>query len=100
MKSEVYGDFVFGNILQDDFESIYATQKFQRINNDIRAGVELCKTQCQYFSVCGGGAPSNKYFENGTFTSAETMYCKLTTQILTDIVLKDLEQQLGLPNGE
>lgn len=99
MKSDVYGDFVFGNILQDNLESICESQKFQKINHDIQAGVKRCKSDCQYFSVCGGGAPSNKYFENGTFTSTETMYCKLTTQILTDIILNDLEQELGFPNS-
>ncbi|MFG6104949.1 cyclophane-forming radical SAM/SPASM peptide maturase GrrM/OscB [Leptothoe sp. EHU-05/26/07-4] len=99
MKSSVYGDFVFGNVLQDSFELIYKTQKFQQINSDIQKGVELCKSQCQYFSVCGGGAPSNKYFENGSFNSAETMYCKFSKQILTDIILHDLEQGLGLVNN-
>ena len=36
------------------------------------AGVELCRQECQYFSVCGGGEPVNKLSENGTFVSSET----------------------------
>ncbi|MEM1252773.1 MAG: cyclophane-forming radical SAM/SPASM peptide maturase GrrM/OscB [Cyanobacteria bacterium P01_H01_bin.21] len=96
MKSETYGDFILGNIITDDLTSIFKTSKFRQINQDIQSGVELCKSQCDYFSVCGGGAPSNKYYENGSFNSTETLYCKLTTKVLTDIVLTDFEQELGL----
>ena len=96
MKSSIYGDFILGNVQQDSFDSICQTDKFQRIDRDIQAGVELCKNTCQYFSLCGGGAPSNKYFENGSFATSETMYCKYTKKIITDIVLEDIEKDLGL----
>lgn len=96
MPSSIYGDFILGNVQNDSFESACKTNKFKRINQDIQAGVNLCKQTCQYFSLCGGGAPSNKYFENGSFASSETMYCKYTTKILTDIILEDFETSLGL----
>ncbi len=96
MKSSIYGDFILGNIQNDSFESACKTDKFKRINRDIQTGVDLCKRTCQYFSVCGGGAPSNKYFENGSFASSETMYCRYKTKILTDIILEDIEISLGL----
>ena len=96
MKSSDYGDFILGNVQQDSFNSICQTDKFKQIERDIRAGVELCKRTCPYFSLCGGGAPSNKYFENGSFATSETMYCKYTKKIITDIVLEDIEQDLGL----
>ena len=96
MKSSIYGDFILGNVLTDTFDSTCETDKFQRIYQDIQAGVDLCKQTCQYFSLCGGGAPANKYFENGSFVSSETMYCKYTTKTLTDIILEDIEISLGL----
>jgi len=96
MQSSIYGDFILGNVRFNAFESVCATDKFKSMNRDIQAGVDLCKRTCQYFSLCGGGAPSNKYFENGTFASSETMYCRYTTQILTDIILEDIEISLGL----
>ncbi|MGF1499024.1 MAG: cyclophane-forming radical SAM/SPASM peptide maturase GrrM/OscB [Elainellaceae cyanobacterium] len=96
LPSETYGDFALGNVKNTSFEAACRTEKFKRLNEDIQAGVKLCKQTCQYFNVCGGGAPSNKYFENGTFRSAETLYCRYTKQILTDIVLDDLEMTLGL----
>ncbi len=96
MESSTYGDFIIGNILPDNFKYVVKTDKFQRINRDIQAGVDLCQKTCPYFSVCGGGAPSNKYFENDSFRTTETLYCKYTTKIITDIVLKDIEKDLGL----
>ena len=96
MKSSDYGDFILGNVQQDSFDSICHTDKFNRINQDIQAGVDLCKRTCQYYSLCGGGAPSNKYFENGSFATSETMYCRYTKKVITDIVLEDIEKDLGL----
>jgi uncharacterized protein len=75
LSSSEYGEFVLGNVVTDSFESICETEKFKR---------------------CGGGAPANKYFENGSFNSSETMYCRYTEKILTDIVLADIEQSLGI----
>jgi uncharacterized protein len=64
------------------------------MNRDISTGVKLCKNTCQYFSLCGGGAPANKYYENGSFHSAETMFCRYAIQTPIDIVLEDLEKDL------
>jgi uncharacterized protein len=99
MKSSHYGDFILGNVRHDTFDSVCVTDKFKSINQDIQTGVDSCKRTCQYFSLCGGGAPSNKYFENGSFATSETMYCKYTTKILTDIILEDIETSLGLRPG-
>ncbi|HEX8146926.1 MAG TPA: cyclophane-forming radical SAM/SPASM peptide maturase GrrM/OscB [Pyrinomonadaceae bacterium] len=96
LDSPTYGDFSFGNILTDELARVPENGKFKRVLRDIRAGVRLCAETCEYFRLCGGGAPSNKYFENGTFASAETMYCRHTIQAPIDIVLADLEDALGL----
>ncbi|UKO99143.1 cyclophane-forming radical SAM/SPASM peptide maturase GrrM/OscB [Nostoc sp. UHCC 0870] len=96
MKSSIYGDFILGNVEHDTFESACKTDKFKRINHDIQAGVDLCQHTCPYFSVCGGASPANKYFENGLFESSETIYCRYSTKILTDIILEDIETYLVL----
>jgi len=57
----------------------------------MKAGVELCQNNCQYFGVCGGGTGSNKFWENGSFNSAQTKSCKYRSQIITDIILDKLE---------
>lgn len=96
LESPEYGSFILGNVKSLSFESACQTERFQKINADIQAGVKSCQQTCQYFSLCGGGAPANKYFENGSFNSTKTIYCHYTQQILTDIVLEDLEKSLKL----
>jgi uncharacterized protein len=89
-------DFILGNILRDPISDIFDSPKFKQIANSIEEGCKRCAQTCQYFSVCGGGAPSNKYFENGSFESTETMYCRSVIQIPIDIMLTQAEMQLGL----
>lgn len=51
MKSSTYGDFVLGNVRNDTFESVCTTKKFQKMYQDITAGVELCQNS----GYCPGG---------------------------------------------
>lgn len=96
MKSSEYGDFYFGNVMTDALSDVAADGKFQNVLRDIQAGVRLCADGCEYFPFCGGGAPSNKYYENGSFASAETMFCRYTIKTPIDIVLEDVEVSLGI----
>lgn len=91
VKTDRYGDFIFGNVLHDTLESICTTEKFQAVYQDIAAGVERCRSSCAYFGVCGGGAGSNKYWEHDTFLADETMACRYRIKTITDVVLDALE---------
>jgi uncharacterized protein len=93
---EPYGNFILGNVLKDSFESVCDTEKFQKIYADMQEGIKLCSETCEYFGVCGGGAGSNKYWENGTFACSETMACRYRIKVVTDIILEQLENSLGL----
>ena len=93
LRSPVYGDFALGNVMTDSFDAVFTTPKFRQLSNDISAGVRSCATTCQYFPFCGGGAPVNKYFENGSFRSTETMFCRLTKKTVLDLVVRKLEQR-------
>lgn len=96
LKDTTYGDFSFGNTATHDFLAIAESDKFRRVSSEIEAGVRLCSETCEYYSFCGGGAPSNKYYENGSFATAETMFCRYTIKLPLDIVLADLEAELKL----
>lgn len=87
LKDERYGDFVFGNINEDSLDAIMARCIASPLYRDIKAGVAACEAECQYFSVCGGGAPVNKLFENGRLDSTETRYCVLAHKVPTDLVI-------------
>jgi uncharacterized protein len=87
-----YGDFIIGNINQDQLVDLRHQSTLEKMLADIRAGVTLCREHCEYFSVCGGGEPVNKLFENGGFATTETTYCRMTKMRATDLVLDRLEQ--------
>jgi uncharacterized protein len=59
----------------------------------VAAGVEACERRCAYFGFCGGGAPANKWFENGDLASTETLYCRSMVQRPFDVVLECLEHE-------
>ncbi|MCX5931053.1 MAG: GRRM system radical SAM/SPASM domain protein, partial [Cyanobacteria bacterium] len=60
------------------------------------AGVDLCRRDCAYFGLCGGGAGSNKYWEHGRFDYSVTEACRYRIQLVADVVLAGMEQELGL----
>jgi uncharacterized protein len=86
------GDFVLGNVLTDSLNDAARSPKAVGLARDIAAGVELCRKQCEYFSVCGGGAPSNKYYEHGQFAAAETAFCRFNRKSVVDAILPTLER--------
>jgi uncharacterized protein len=92
LKSALYDDFILGNINRDRLTELADRPLLHRMRADIDTGVAMCRESCEYFSVCGGGEPVNKLFENGSFASTETTYCRMTKQRVTDLVLDRLER--------
>ncbi len=92
LSSPRYGDFALGNVARDSLKDAIASERFRALEADIRLGGEMCQKSCQYFAFCGGGPPANKYFENGTFASTETLFCRLHKQVSLDVTLERLER--------
>ncbi len=92
LKNLAYNDFVLGNINRDNLEDLPDSPVLARMLADIGAGVAMCRDQCEYFSVCGGGEPVNKLAENGSFVSTETAYCRVTKMRATDLILDTLDR--------
>jgi len=86
-----YGSFSIGNIFANSFEELKSSAVLKSMMAQINQGIELCRAECRYFALCGGGAPSNKAFENGTFVSTETLHCRLTKKRVADFVLATIE---------
>jgi len=97
VHTEEYGDFVLGHVQRDSLASIVTGEKFQRIQRDLRAGIERCRSECEYFGLCGGGAGSNKYWEHRSFDCTETQACRYRIKLTSDVVLAGLEEMLELP---
>ncbi|MDF1753021.1 MAG: GRRM system radical SAM/SPASM domain protein [Verrucomicrobiales bacterium] len=94
--TEKYTTFNFGSMLSNQIFDATQNPVFQRVLEDIESGNRKCAETCEFFQYCGGASPSNKYYENGTFDSAETMHCRSMIQIPMEIVLADFESDLGL----
>lgn len=88
LKNKDYDDFLLGNINLNSLAEIHSACLRSALHRDIQAGVQACEASCGYFSVCGGGAPGNKLFENGTFAGTTTSYCTLTQMVPTDLILE------------
>jgi len=88
LRSAHYGNFTLGNVQTDALAAVTHSPRFTALYTDITAGIKKCRQECSYFGFCGGGAPANKYFENGSFASTETLFCRLTRKALLDVVLE------------
>lgn len=89
-ETEKYGSFAFGNVLENDILDAFEDPGFLRIIDDINEGNRKCSESCSYYKSCQGASPSNKYYENGSFDSSETMNCRHIIQTPLDIVREDI----------
>lgn len=95
-ESAAHGDFILGDLMREDIETIHSRTERSRLAAEIAAGVAACRERCAYFPFCGGGAPGNKWAEHGRFDATETAYCRLMRKTLIDCVLEDMEEELAL----
>lgn len=86
-NSAEYGNFSFGNV-SDGFDSFSKNLKLRQVYDDINSGIDKCKNECDYYNFCGGGAPSNKLHENGSFISTETNHCVFHKKLFVDQFIK------------
>jgi uncharacterized protein len=93
MSHHAYDTFIFGNVFEGTLEDIYNHPKFIAVDAEIQQGVARCRETCEYFAFCGGGSPSNKLYENGTFDSTETVACRLRVKATMDMLLEYLEEK-------
>jgi len=84
--------FAIGKAGEVPLASAVQSSNYRSITSEVAAGVEMCRRECRYFAVCGGGSPSSKIAENGTFASTETLSCRLSTKLLFDVLSEILPQ--------
>ncbi len=83
--------FSIGNVKDiSSFDDCIQNSNFKQQLQQIAEGIKHCAKTCEYFDFCGGGCPSNKYYEHGSFASTETINCRLTVKSMTDLLIKNL----------
>jgi uncharacterized protein len=93
--TERHGPFVFGNVHDNNIADMLTNDRFLTVNAEIERGLANCRRTCEYFELCLGGCPVNKLFENGTFESTETLFCRLSKKAVIDVVLGQIERGLN-----
>ena len=82
--------FSLGHITSvSSIDELLSSPKARAIQHEIDRGVALCRQQCSYFGLCGGGSPANKFYEHGTFAVTDTLKCRLQVQELAEVILDD-----------
>ncbi len=81
-RAPEYGDFVAGNILDRPLTEILGNAHRLRYVRDFLTGLDRCQTECAFFDFCRGAQAANRYFENGSLTTTETHYCRVSRQAL------------------
>ena len=99
LSSPRHGSFALGNIATDSLSSVLSSPRFRALDDEIAQGIDMCRRDCRYFAMCGGGPPGNKFFENGTFASTETMSCRLQKKVCLDVTLAWLEDHPAATSG-
>ncbi len=94
-KAPAYHNFILGNVHTSPLENPERADLLARLKHEIANGLDKCKGECPYFPVCGGGAPANKFYENGSFETTETQYCKYHIKSPINITLNYLENNLA-----
>ncbi len=88
-----YGTFVVGNILDESLDDLVRKMKKTEYVKDFLAGVDACKATCPYYSFCGGGYATNKFFELGTMNGTQTSACTNVRQRLFDALIKEKRRE-------
>jgi len=89
--------YVLGNVLTHSIGELRDSPVFRQLASQVAAGVRLCQQTCDYWSFCGGGSPSNKFFEHGRFDVSETRTCQVHKKATVDVLLEHLERRTTQP---
>ncbi|MBK6697280.1 MAG: GRRM system radical SAM/SPASM domain protein [Myxococcales bacterium] len=87
------GSLALGTSLEGGLDA-RARARLAVFQDEIGRGIAKCERTCEYFSFCLGGVPANKLGEHGRFDGTETMFCRLTEKVMTDVLLDALDASL------
>ena len=87
--------FSIGHVHSSSMADLLKSKRLLDLGSQINEGTDMCRRSCPYFALCGGGAPVNKLYENGTFASTQTRHCRSTVMTVANIVMEDLEAKIS-----
>ncbi len=82
------------NVFTHSLAAMFEDADFKNFATAIESGLNACQATCEYFGVCGGGEPSNKWFENKALDSTETLSCAVSIKCVAEVLLTRLEREI------
>jgi len=86
--SDRHGNFACGNVLRTPLDQLIQTGMRATWVREYQRGIAECRISCPYFAFCGGGHPSNRYFEHGRMDGTKTDYCRNSKIALMEGVIR------------
>jgi uncharacterized protein len=98
-KSDLYDNFVAGNVLTSDLYSTACSAIQHSFVRDFMHGVNQCAESCAYFGFCKGGQASNKFYETGSTNATETNFCRHGAKSLIDASMTFLNESVPVTSS-
>ncbi|MEV8632890.1 cyclophane-forming radical SAM peptide maturase AmcB [Streptosporangium sp. NPDC051023] len=95
ISDDAYGDFLAGNVCSQSIASMLAHAHRLRYVREFMAGLRRCEAECEFWNFCRGAQACNRYFENGSFATTETDYCRLTRQALITALYTSAKEEIA-----
>lgn len=93
IKDAEYSDFVAGNILSVELSQMISAAHRLKYVAEFEIALRACASDCEFYSFCRGAQAGNRYFEHGSFSVAETAYCRNTRQSLVRATADHLSER-------
>ncbi|MDP9861657.1 MULTISPECIES: cyclophane-forming radical SAM peptide maturase AmcB [Streptosporangium] len=94
IRDDAYGDFLAGNVRSQSIAGMLDQAHRLRYVAEFMTGLSRCQMECEFFDFCRGAQACNRYFENGSFATTETDYCRLTRQALVTALYTSPQKEI------
>ncbi|MGW0451021.1 cyclophane-forming radical SAM peptide maturase AmcB [Streptosporangium sandarakinum] len=95
IRDDAYGDFLAGNVRYTSIASMLAQAPRLRYVAEFMIGLSRCQIECEFWDFCRGAQACNRYFENGSFDTTETDYCRLTRQAIITALYTSTQKEIA-----
>lgn len=95
ISDDAYGNFLAGNVCSQSIASMLAHAHGLLYVREFMVGLRRCEAECEFWNFCRGAQACNRYFENGSFATTETDYCRLTRQALITALYTSTKKEIS-----
>jgi uncharacterized protein len=94
VRRDDLGNFILGNVATAPLSKQHNKAVAEFLASSVERLFQSCKTQCEFFEVCGGGSPAHRWAEQRSFTDHVTRTCRASIQARARGVIDGMLQAL------